>query len=650
MPSAVNPDAGSLDAGYRVLPLPAELSSASLRIGLVVRDAPDAIGGPFVLLRDLADASIYLGAVTDAAGRVREWLEIWAQNIDRISSSFPAYRQFASNQALDERWRQRAEELRNLEPAAFISTGWESTSPAPIFYDAKRRELLSPTDAASGAAWALCCDDAVLAAKGLPAYAVSLSRYLHRPGADTPFVPVTSDAPENDATQSLATAFPRLLPFHPGARLLVRTFAPIGYEDWVDVLSGAPWPGLEHGREALKLGGGYRTLQDATTMQFGGGHLFLGNRGLAGRLAETFHLKLHALTAAFRLVRAAVQGSRLPLLNLSSASFRVRLAETDAALPFLWNFQTTLAVPGEAIALPVETTSARYFIPAKYGGTSVYRPTTVAAPVEGAGEVRLRKVLTGKDAGTSLEGTLVTQEKLTAGGNDLVWLRLPLPSGRVDLYANLESPSESAPGELRFRTLPQALPVEATAALRQAEGVPLPAVPFQTVPLLSSPCDLYALGVLAVRTLLVDAELSLPVALDELFSLARKSAATYDPEQPTGERLRAIAEGRPQIAAALGPHRLIRDKIPPEAALFPPDLWWDAIGLLLRLFPGLGPDSLCRDFGDAPPLALENVFHEPIAALENLLLRSRSLIVLDWNYNREIRGVIGKFLERAAAH
>ena len=147
--------------------------------------------------------------------------------------------------------------------------------------------------------------------------------------------------------------------------------------------------------------------------------------------------------------------------------------------------------------------------------------------------------------------------------------------------------------------------------------------------------------------LLVDDEIALPVALDEILSLARKSAATHDSAQPTGERIRALAESQESIGKTLGPHRLLREKIAPEGAVFPEELWWDAIALISRLFPGVVLDSLCRDFGDAPPLALENVFSKPLAALEKLLVRSRSLLLVDWNYNREIRSVIGKFMDKA---
>ena len=326
----------------------------------------------------------------------------------------------------------------------------------------------------------------------------------------------------------------------------------------------------------------------------------------------------------------------------------MRLSDSDAALPFLWNFKVSLAMPGESVSLPIETTDARYFIPARFGETSIYRPATLSVPVDSRGSVRIRKVIAGGSAEVSLEGTLSTQERFSIVGSDLLWLQLTLPSGRIDLYAHLDANETTVPGEVRFRSLPQRLSEAAVFALRQAEGVQFPNVPFQTLPLLSTPCDLYAMGVLALRTLLVDDEISLPVALDEMLSLGRQVAASHDPEIPLGTRIATIIGADARRGAVLGPHRLSQEKLAPEEAarLFPSELWWDTIALILRFFPGLGPDSLCRDFGDAPSLALESVFEEPLAALEKLIIRSRSLVVIDWNANREVGSVIHQMLSR----
>jgi len=82
--------------------------------------------------------------------------------------------------------------------------------------------------------------------------------------------------------------------------------------------------------------------------------------------------------------------------------------------------------------------------------------------------------------------------------------------------------------------------------------------------------------------------------------------------------------------------------------VIPSDLWWDTIGLILRLFPGTGPDSFCRNFGDAPPLALDAIFEKPLAELELLQVRSRSLVVTDWDQNIEIREAIAKVMAKHA--
>src|SRR5688500_14277712 len=114
MPPAVKKEEENLETGYRVVPMQAGAEGLALRICLVVKESPKPVGGAFVLLRESADASVYLGAVADAGGRVREWLEIWVQNTDRFAASFPAYRESATNLDLDARWAQRAEAFRAL--------------------------------------------------------------------------------------------------------------------------------------------------------------------------------------------------------------------------------------------------------------------------------------------------------------------------------------------------------------------------------------------------------------------------------------------------------------------------------------------------------------------------------------------------------
>jgi serine/threonine protein kinase len=163
--------------------------------------------------------------------------------------------------------------------------------------------------------------------------------------------------------------------------------------------------------------------------------------------------------------------------------------------------------------------------------------------------------------------------------------------------------------------------------------------------------DLYSLGVLGARTFLVNPQNTLAVALDELLSLARKIAAEHKPETPLASRIESIISADERFAKSLAPHRLVQEPLEPVAAfeLLPRELWCQTLAAIIRLFPGVGPDSHCRDYGDAPALALETVFNKPLEELEKLLVRSRSLIVIDWNANREVHSAIRDVLDRQRA-
>jgi hypothetical protein len=76
-------------------------------------------------------------------------------------------------------------------------------------------------------------------------------------------------------------------------------------------------------------------------------------------------------------------------------------------------------------------------------------------------------------------------------------------------------------------------------------------------------------------------------------------------------------------------------------------LWIETITLVLRLFPGSGGHSFCKDFGDVSPLALETVFDAPMQELEALLLRLRGTLAPSLSANEEIAAIILELAESA---
>ena len=634
----------------RAVPL-APLSTGPLRLGVWVRPQPDPVEGAFYRLRDLPEAQVLLGCILDAGGEVREWLELWVQNVEGLASSLASYREHFTNSVLDQRWAQRNAVLREINPGDYLETGWNSEHPLPVFIDLESFTSVMLLDPTTQRPWELCRDDGVLEAAGLPAFSTSLFRYLFQPasGKTARFVPVVSNAPENDSTQALAETLPkcrRYASLNPqGGFLSASRFYPLSIEDYLDVLGGKPWENMASTSKLPDLGGRYSLLQEEKSSS---GHFF-GAYGQAGRFAEVFHLKLQLISELFRLVHESVRKTELPFLNLSPESFRVGLADLSKGLPVLWTARPALVRPGQALALPVKTTDHRYFIRPGNCPPSIYLPESLGALSAGTGTIRIRKILPLERDGTVLEGTLVTQEPQTISPHDLLWMRLNLAGMRLDIYGHAYAGENLARGENRFRTLPQKLSAPSLAALQAAEGVPVGRSAYEVLPVLSSPCDLYALGVLAIRIFLVGEQGSLPVALDEMLSLARHVGENRSVDMPLAARVRALFEKDERWLNSLGPHHLLYQTISPEEAFrwLPSELWYETLAAVIRLFAGMGPDSVCRDLGDAEALALETVFQGPMEDWRRLLVRSRSLIAIDWNFNREVRGVIERFKNRS---
>jgi hypothetical protein len=253
----------------------------------------------------------------------------------------------------------------------------------------------------------------------------------------------------------------------------------------------------------------------------------------------------------------------------------------------------------------------------------------------------VRKILTAGGR-CQIEATLVSPEVALASPRDLVWVRLPLPgAGALDLVGNIDAAEALAGGEARFRTAQLELTPAILGSLQTMEGAVFPGTPFETIPLLSTPVDLYGLGVLGVQLFLTGGGKPLPTAIDELLSLVRAAEASGGTGKPAEKFLRTAAAD-PRWAGSLGPQHHGHDAATSAdiAGLLPVELWWDTLAVLGRFFTGVGTGAFCRDFGDAPAYQLEASFDAPLAEVEALVLRSRSLLLCDWPSNREIARVI----------
>ncbi len=644
--------ASGLESGFTLAPLqPAESVAppVALQICVVVRTIADAAAGHFVLIRSTPQARVVLGCTAGSDGRPLDWLELWVQNTNYLDGADPAYAATATNAAWDARWRELAEAMHRGEDHAVVTTPLERGHLLPAVLNVGESHFAPLTEGRQGRRLALCVDDYLLADAGLPGYATSAHRYLHTPGGDPgamQFVRLRQDSPGNDRTIDLDGTLPAATGAATlglgGGSVIVRRFAPLSLEDFSDVVSGRAWKGMDNGKRIFRVPGVYRLLEDEDAMRCGNAHLFSAAQGRSGRLAEALYLKLQVFSQLCRLVRRHVQTSQLPFLNLAADSFQVRLNASGFGLPFLWTNEAELVKPGQAFALPLRNTTMRYFQGIEPVTASVYRPGFVGISRKGTANVRIRKVLPPTEEGIAVEGTIRSSERLSNDENDLLTIHLPLSEGNIDLLGHIDFMEARSEGEAVFRTVPQAFPDVLASALRAAEGSTFSQLSFNILSPLSTPFDMYSLGVVALRLLLAGDANALPDVLDRAFSLAHEAT-----QNPGGGRLEdRIADAfatDPRWQESLGFQHALRSTAETSAgdATLPPRLWWATLGFVLRLFPKLLPESFCKGYGDAPPLALETVFDQPIRELDSLLLRWRAFLLGDWRQNQEVARVIG---------
>jgi hypothetical protein len=199
-----------------------------------------------------------------------------------------------------------------------------------------------------------------------------------------------------------------------------------------------------------------------------------------------------------------------------------------------------------------------------------------------------------------------------------------------------------AGAEWRLRSVPRRFSDAALAQLKAQGAMPWPRVPFELIPLRNTAADLRDLGLLALRVLLVNASAPRAIVVDEALSLARQVADEHDASKRLPERVADVFGRDARWLESLGPHQMTGGEISPAeaATMLPMRLWFAALASIIRMFPGVGPDSLCPDEGYGPAGGSFRVFDPSLADFNLMVVQTRGLIVTDWRFNEEVHRVI----------
>ncbi|HEY1787869.1 MAG TPA: hypothetical protein VGJ73_06920, partial [Verrucomicrobiae bacterium] len=582
----------ALPKGCVLAPIHRVDDSVPLTICVLAQTSGNATGNPFVLLREFPGVSVYLGAICDAFANVQEWIEIQVQLVDAKQLDYAGRDELLSNAFFDSRWHLDGAVLRKQLPNSIIATRMENENPAPIMI--RRASGNGPFAAVEAMPWRVCKDDGLLISQNLPGYSTSPFRYLFQPELkdSKTFIATTPDAPTNTNVEGLdqLKSAPGVIGiFNSGGGFIrIVRHSPMELESYLQILEGKAWNEANSETNVYLPNGVYAELREWSAKPRGLPFLLHGKSGTGERLNEIFLLKLQLLNDLLKKVRAFVKVHQVPLLNLSPASFRIHLEQTGDLFPALWSAESQLVKAGQAYPLQIQSSEHKYFIRLGKSEPTPFFPGSVGTNSFGVASAQIREVQMSGDR-VVLEGTLVAEDFLTADPHDLFWFKLPLGDERLEFYGHLHR-SEGGPREARFRTLPAILSEAVVAKLKGSAGVRFSKAPYEIRPLLSSPCDLFSLGVIGVRILLANNVKNLPVLLDEVLSLARRvNDIAGEPEKRVAE-LQKLIQSEPRLSELVGPGALVESGYTSQqawAAIHGPT-WLETISLLLRFFPDTG--------------------------------------------------------------
>jgi hypothetical protein len=576
---------------------------------------------------------------------VREWLQIWIQDLEEFIAIGSGFEDQVSSDQLDRRWHQYWRAVKDTAGFAVVLEVPENQL-RPLYLDAQKWRIVSPL-APQGTSWILCRDDKSLGAAGLPKYSESTWRYLTTTGSRPDpqcFVAVDRNAPVKAGVTSKSADLgfnPAWLPVSPqGGQLSARVHPPLGFEDYVDLLNGATLGQIGSRKSECEAAILRSTL--AIEDQDGRRHGLLLSDNNA---VELFYLKLRLFLEASRTLFIYLRELQCPLLNLDPASFGI-FPGANAKLPWPWTTTCELTRPGRAIPFAVPYTSEVRFVSSGNSGATAYCPIGFSRRRTLVVAVRVLHVNIEDEQKASLEGTIWTSSPEPVGASDFLRLRIPEDVFAGDFFGTAVTDGGAKGMEFQFRTWPRALSPEEIVKLKGLEGGRLERCWCELIPALSSPYDLYSLSVLGARTLLSHDKNPLPLVVDEVERLGR--AASVDlPKQASLQETAAVVErlfANDFAGTCLSPCHLRGQLFESSQSsdIVPSRLWAEVVAILVRLTPGLGPVSQCSDFGSAPTGGLHLPLEEPLAALESLCARARSLIFSDWNMNREVRSLLSE--------
>jgi hypothetical protein len=600
----------------------------------------------------------YRAELRSATGAVLDRLIVKLPGGEREDALFPGDEPL-SNGELEAQWAAVHADLLRLAGAAdglpelvLPSTGPEGRPPLlpPLFFCPTAGRLFPIPCPRCGGALHTCRDDALLTAAGLPPYTATSARFLACPACGEPQfwtgtpdeargLPATASLDDLRAALKSTRKMPDLPDTPPKGWIvfnlhdepyLITRMAPIPFDDFVARLGGA-----------------------GDDEQAGAGTLFAAE-GSGIDAVEILTLKLAAFLQAVHAVRQHWLLLERPHLDLHPGHLAVEPGPRSGYLPDLWSFRVKLLgpspgrvarlAPGIEVPLPPPVPRAPF-------AARSLRDARLAGP--SSGELLIDRVAAEKgEESWRIEGTLLDPHGFypPPGPRDWVQIAWPRePFGALRTSVARVDP-RVAPQSVEMAVITEPLPLDPALAKRlgRAGGFRVPGVRYRIYPLLGVPEDLWSLGVLLLRLVLVNDGQSL-ASLEPLLEAVPQGAASElrGPRRTVEKVLAGALEAAPQRLAKENLFHRAIDRTPGRPNAIPDDLWLRVLHLALRLAArdasfGLTPEpGGTFAWNEANPAAH---LDEVLAEGEDLLRQLSAILFQRQLVHAEIREVIAELL------
>ena len=687
-------------------------AGGNLRFELVLAagDSLESKDDPFVALSDSGRFSrVLLGRVASGADHTLHPIAVKIQRGSYRPAASGSAKETLTNPLLEEMWLRERENLQKCsgeEVVPLIDLGEQSFRNRPVTFCKKIRAYFHPPCPKCRGPLSDCKDDSLLRDLGLPEYSKSLTRYLAcpaclaGPGRKTFYTQSTGadehlkgDADVRRRTElyrdfgaivnrmteqeraSASDAFPcaaclhredcypaegaqgkpvpaesRLVPvsyheFH----LLPLEVMELHYDETSDLIGGAAWQVIRDRVRQSAATPGREPVLAAFDPVFTSPIQWIYRGDTSGRFAlEVLHLKLNLFSQLCRGLRAYHARCREPHLDVSPSQVMVDIVPGSTNLPARWKFRVRLIGVAGPHRFPTAGAPAgalpSLLVPATDADKIFISPLVRKAEFgrEESLRVTVRSVKADGDR-VKLEGSASSERARleTCQPGDVIRLIPAAGSGPLEgltLWGTVDAPEERG---IRF-----------TAMLGGGDGSRKPGdfdASVAIFPKFHVPCDLYGLGMLLFRTLLVNDGTDL-LAVDDAVQRVLKKLALWleGKKSPAAARvageLMPIVEREKEVFSSPAVLYLQEDRDERPRAL-PTRLWSDVLLFGFKLLTNIEGFSFATGHADFPPDHPEGMLDLVMTELAGLEERVRIELFSRGDRDREISEVVGELID-----